>query len=78
MRVDLSVVLIPLFGIDVPVSSKGIRFSSEFSGTETDDEIEMMQEFRPAGLTTGEEFGSGEVLEVLVIRDNIYRLGRAF
>jgi hypothetical protein len=78
MRVNLSVVLIPLFGIDVPASSKGIRFSAKFSGTETDDEIEMMQKFRPAGLTTGEEFGGGEILKVLVIRDDVYRLGRAF
>jgi hypothetical protein len=77
MRVNLSVVLIPLFGIDVPVSSKGIQFSSEFSGMEMDDEIEMMQEFRPVGLTTGEEFGGGEILKVLVIHNDVYRLGRA-
>jgi hypothetical protein len=78
MRVSSSVVLIPLFGVDVPASGKGIRLSSELSGTEMDNEIEMMQEFRPACLTTGEEFGGGEILKVLVIHDNVYRLRRAF
>jgi hypothetical protein len=45
MSVHLSVVLIPLFGIDVPASSKGIWFNSKFSGTETDDHIELVEEF---------------------------------
>jgi hypothetical protein len=78
MRVNLSVVLIPLFGIDVPASSKGIRFGSKFSGTETDDHIELVEEFRPTSLTAREEFGSREILKVLMVRDNVNRLGRAF
>jgi hypothetical protein len=41
MRIDLSIV--PLFGIDVQTSSKGIQFGSEFSGMETDDQIELME-----------------------------------
>jgi hypothetical protein len=62
MRVNLSIVLIPLFGIDVPASSKGIRFSSKFSGMETDDHIELVEEFRPKSLTAREEFGSRKIL----------------
>jgi hypothetical protein len=30
MRINPSIVLIPLFGVEVPASSKGIRFSTEF------------------------------------------------
>jgi hypothetical protein len=45
MRVNLSIVLIPLFGIDVSVSSKGIQFSSKFSRMEMDDQIELVEEF---------------------------------
>jgi hypothetical protein len=45
MSVHLSIVLIPLFGIDVPASSKGIWFNSKFSGMETDDHIELVEEF---------------------------------
>jgi hypothetical protein len=78
MRVNLSIVLIPLFGTDIPASSKGIRFSSKFSRTETDDHIELVEEFRPMSLTAREEFGSCEILKVLMVRDNVNRLGRAF
>ena len=40
----MSVVLIPLFGVDVPASSEGIRLSSEASGAETNDEVELGEE----------------------------------
>jgi hypothetical protein len=45
MRVNLSIVLIPLFGIDVPASNKGILFGSKFSRMEMDDHIELVEEF---------------------------------
>jgi hypothetical protein len=41
MRVDFSIVAIPLFRIDVPASSKRVGFRSEFSGTEMDDHVEL-------------------------------------
>ena len=44
----MSVVLIPLFGVDVPASSEGIRLSSEVSGTEVNDKVELGEELRPA------------------------------
>jgi hypothetical protein len=75
MRVNLSVVLIPLFGIDVPASSKGIQFSSKFSGTKTDDHIELVEEFRPMSLMAREKFGSRKILKVLMVCDNVNRLG---
>jgi hypothetical protein len=45
MRVNLSLVLIPLFGIDVPASSKRIQFSSKFSGMEMDGKVELVEKF---------------------------------
>ena len=42
--INSSVVLIPLFGIDVPASSEGIRLRAELSGTETNDHIELEEE----------------------------------
>ena len=42
--IDASVVLIPLFGVDVPVSSEGIRLSSEASRVETNDKVELREE----------------------------------
>jgi hypothetical protein len=77
MRVNSSVVLIPLFGIDIPVSSKGIWFSSKFSGTETYEEVELVEELRPTSLMVREEFSGSEVLKILTVRDDANRLGRA-
>jgi hypothetical protein len=78
MRVNLSIVLIPLFGIDVPASSKGIWFSSKFSRTEMDDHIELVEEFQPTSLMAREEFSSCEILKVLMVCDNVNRLRQAF
>jgi hypothetical protein len=78
MRVNSSIVLIPpLFGIDVPASSKGIRFSSKFSRMETYEEVELVEEFRPTSLMAREEFCGSEVLKILMVRDDVNRLGRA-
>ena len=43
LEIHLSIVLIPLFGIDVPASSEGIRFHTGFSGMETNDHIELKE-----------------------------------
>ena len=71
LRIDSGIVAIPLFKIDVPSSSKSVRFGSEFSGTETDDEVECRKIFGPTCLSTREDFGRGEVLEIPVIGDHI-------
>ena len=71
LRIDSGIVAIPLFKIDVPSSSKGIRLGSEFSRTETDDEVESGEVFGPMCLSVNEDFGCGEVLEILVISDHI-------
>ena len=44
MWIDTSIVLISLFGVDVPVSSEGIRLNSEVSGVEMNDEVELEEE----------------------------------
>ena len=44
MQIDASVVLIPLFGVDVSVSSEGIRLSSEASEAEMNDEVKLGEE----------------------------------
>jgi hypothetical protein len=78
MRVYSSVVLIPLFGIDVPASSEGIRFSTEFTRVETDDEVELVEVLRPAHLAACEHLGGGKVLEVLMVSHHIDRGGGTF
>ena len=44
MQVDMSIVLIPLFGVDVPASSEGIRLSSKVSWAEMNDEVKLGEE----------------------------------
>ena len=44
----------PLFRIDVPLSSKSIRFGTEASGMEMDNEVELAQEFGPLDLSACE------------------------
>ena len=44
MWIDVSVVLILLFGVDVPASSEGIRLSSEVSRVEVNNEVELGEE----------------------------------
>ena len=44
VQIDMSVVLIPLFGVDIPVSSEGIRLSSEVSRAEVNNEVKLGEE----------------------------------
>jgi hypothetical protein len=78
VRVDASVGLIPLFGVDVPASSEGIRLCAKLSGVETNDHIELGEELQPAGLLPSQEFSSCKVLQVFVVGDHINRSSRAF
>src|ERR1700730_17037468 len=78
LQIDVGIVTIPLFGIDVPTSSQCIWFHSEPTRVESDHEIELGQELRPPGLTPGEQTDRGEVLEVLVVGNNVDRSFRTF
>jgi hypothetical protein len=71
VRVDTSIVLIPLFGVDIPVSSEDIRLHAKLSGAETNDHIELGEELQPAGLPPSQEFSSHKVLQVFVVGDHI-------
>ena len=78
VRIDASIVLIPLFGVDVPVSSEGIRLSSKVSGVETNDKVELGEELRPVGLLPSQELGGCKVFQVLVVGDDVNRNCGAF
>ena len=43
--VDSGIVTIPLFRVDVPSSSKSVRFGSQFSGMEPYDKVEGRKKF---------------------------------
>ena len=60
--VDMSVVLIPLFGVDVPSSSQCIRFRTQLPWMEADNHVELGEEFRPPGLSVGQNLHGTEIL----------------
>ena len=78
MGIDTSIVLIPLFGVDVPVCSEGIRLSSEVSGAETNDKVELREELQPAGLLLSQELGGCNIFQVLMVSDDVNQSCRAF
>ena len=51
----MSVVPIPLFWIDVPMVSEGIRFRAKASRVKVDKKVELAEELQPAGLPAGKE-----------------------
>ena len=71
MGVDCSIANILSFRIDVPLSSKSIRFDTKMTRIEPDNKIELRKIFRPLYLPLDQHLGSGKVLKVFVICDNI-------
>ena len=53
-QIYAGVIASSLFRIDIPLSSKSVRFGTEISGMELDDEVELTEEFRPLDLAVGE------------------------
>ena len=60
LRIDASGVPIPLFGVDIPVSSEGIRLSSKTSGR-TNDRIKVRKELQQVDLLPSQEFDGCKV-----------------
>ena len=58
----MGVATIPLFGVDVPLSSESVQLGTEFSGAETNDKVELREELGPPGLPAGEDFQGREIL----------------
>ena len=67
MGIDCAVGAIPLFWVDVPLSSQQVRLCTQASGPETDDHVEGREKFRPVHLSMIEHLCHQEVFEVLVI-----------
>lgn len=73
LRIDLGIVLIPLFGVDVPASSQCIWYRSEPSGMEPDNHIELAQKFGPANLSPSQNLCGAEILEIFVVSNDVNR-----
>ena len=71
VRADYGIAHIPPFRIDIPLSSESIGFGVKTIKTESDDKIELREIFRPPHLPLGQHLGSGKVLKVFMICNNV-------
>ena len=78
VRVDCGVASIPPFRIDVPSSSESIRFCAEMTRTEPDDKVELKEVLRPPHLPPDQYLGSGKILKVFMIHNNVDGIGWTF
>ena len=78
MRVDCSIASIPLFKIDVPLSSESIWFCAEMTRAESDDKVELGEVLGPPCLSLGQYLSSREILKILMIYNNIDGIGWTF
>ena len=78
VRVDYSVASIPPFRIDIPSSSESIQFHAETTRMEPNDKIELEEVLRPLHLPLGQYLGSRKILKILMIYNNIDRIGQSF
>ena len=62
MRVDYSTASIPLFRIDILLSSESIQFGTKITRTEPDNKIELREIFGPY-LSLDQYLGSKKVLK---------------
>ena len=77
LQVHLSIATIPLFGIDVPLSSQGVGLSTKLTRAKSNGQIELRKILRPPGLLTGENLRGEEALEIFVVSDDVDRSGGA-
>jgi len=78
VRVDCGVANIPLFRIDVPLSSESIQFCAKMTRVEPDDKVELGKVLRPLCLPPGQYLGSRKILKVLMIYKNVDGIGQTF
>ena len=71
VRVDCGVASIPLFRIDIPLSSKNIWFCTEMTRAEPYDKVELGEVLGPPHLPLDQYLGSRKILKVLMICNNI-------
>ena len=75
VRVDCDIASILPFRIDVPSSSESIQFHAKTTRAEPDDKVELEEVLEPPHLPLGQYLGSRKILKVLMICNNIDRIG---
>ena len=78
VRIDCGIASIPLFRIDVPLSSESIQFSTETTRMEPDDKVELGEVLGLPRLPPDQYLGSRKILKVFMIHNNIDGIGQTF
>ena len=78
VRVDCGVASILPFRIDVLSSSESIQFGVQTTRAKPNDKIELGEVLGPPHLPLDQYLGSRKILKVLMICNNIDRIGQIF
>ena len=78
VRVDYGIASIPPFRIDVLSSSESIQFGAQMTRAEPDDKVELGEILGPLCLPLDQYLGSRKILKVLMIHNNVNRIGWTF
>jgi len=78
VKVNCGIASIPLFRIDIPLSSESIWFDAKTTRAEPDDKVKLGEVLRPLCLPPGQYLGSREILKVLIICNNVNEIGQIF
>ena len=78
VRVDYSIASIPPFRINIPSSSESIWFGAKMTWTESNDKVKLGEILGPPHLPSGQYLGSRKILKVLMICNNVNRIGWTF
>ena len=78
VRVDYGIASIPPFRIDVLSSSESIQFDAQMTRAEPDDKVELGEILGPLCLPLDQYLGSRKILKVLMIHNNVNRIGWTF
>ena len=78
VRVDCSIASIPPFWINVLLSSESIWFGAKMTRAKPNDKVELEEILRPLCLPPGQYLGHRKILKVLMICNNVDRIGWTF
>jgi len=78
VRVDCGIASILFFRIDILLSSESIWFGAKTTRAEPDNKIELRKILRPPCLPLGQYLGSRKILKILMICNNVDRIGQTF
>ena len=78
VRVDCGIASIPLFRINDLSSSESIQFGAKTTRVELDNKVELGEVLRPLCLSLDQYLGSRKILKILMIHNNVDKIGWTF